>query len=195
MLRYLFTYSSQFLFLIFTQLAMGQTSTVFGNNAMAKDCFLASQIAATTGYSSQRDLDNCNDAILQGNLNSRDVVATYVNRGIIKVALSDITGGMADYETALKLRPNDAAEAYVNRANLRLLAKQYNLAIDDYNKALEMEVSKPHIAVLNLGLAYEYLGDLSEAKKHYQQALETVPEWSVAIEKLARVNRKLGNAE
>lgn len=180
---------------MFTQLAMGQTSTVFGSNTMAKDCFLASQIAATTGYSSKSDLENCNDAILQGNLNSRDVAATYVNRGIIKVALSDITGGLADYETALKLRPDDAAEAYVNRANLRLLAKQYNLAIDDYNKALEMEVNKPHIAVLNLGLAYEYLGDLSKAKKHYQQVLETVPEWSVAIEKLARVNRKLGNTD
>jgi len=145
---------------MFTQLAMGQTSTVFGSNTMAKDCFLASQIAATTGYSSKSDLENCNDAILQGNLNSRDVAATYVNR-----------------------------------ANLRLLAKQYNLAIDDYNKALEMEVNKPHIAVLNLGLAYEYLGDLSKAKKHYQQVLETVPEWSVAIEKLARVNRKLGNTD
>lgn len=177
-----------------SQFVGAQSNSIIGGGTIARDCYLASQTAATTGFTSKQDLQLCDDAILFGKLNNRDVAATFVNRGIIKVALQDFNGGLADYEKAMSLQPNKAAEAYINRGNLWLMAQKYDKAIDDYQTALDRGVSKPYVAVLNTGLAYEYLGELPKAKQHYEQALLEIPEWPTAIEKLNRVNLKLQKA-
>lgn len=183
------------LMLLFTTAVGAQASSIIGAGSLARDCYQASQVAARTGFSSREDLEICNQAVIFGGLNSRDSVATYVNRGIVKVALNDIKGGVADYEKAMKLMPADSAEAYVNRGNLWVMAKQYDRAVVDYEKALELDLSKSHIAFLNLGLAYEYLKDYAKAKQYYEQALAVIPEWPTATEKLVRVNKKLAVAE
>jgi len=168
-----------------------QSVTVIGGDSLATECFQTSQIVAMTGSSSKEDLDKCSNAVSHGKLNLRDLAATYVNRGIIKVALEDFSGGLADYETAIEILPSYAAEAYLNRGNIMLIAKRYNNAIEDYQEALKRDVNQPHVAVLNLGLAYEYLGDLEQAKRYYEEAITVIPEWPTAIEKLSRVNKKI----
>ncbi|MBX2847491.1 MAG: hypothetical protein KTR16_04170 [Acidiferrobacterales bacterium] len=92
-----------------------QSSSIVGGVALARDCYHASQVAVRTTYLSRQDLETSNDAIIYGNLNNRDIAATYVNRG-----------------------------------NLWLMSKQY-----------------------------------------YELALATVPDWSVALEKLDRVKLKI----
>jgi len=167
-----------------------QSTTIFGGNSIARECYQASLVAARTGFSSRLDLETCDTALFQGSLKSRDRVATYVNRGIIKVALQDFVGGVRDYERALEMDP-ESAEAYLNRGNLWFLAKKYQEAIDDYSRSIEFEVMQEQVAILNIGLSYEYLQQFDMAKSYYESALEKAPEWELALEKLERVNRKI----
>lgn len=171
-------------------LAYAQSTTVFGANSIARNCYLASLNAANTGFTSHNALENCDNAIFQTNLVGSDRVATFVNRGIIKVTLEDYVGGAKDYETAISMDP-DSGEAYLNRGNLWFIARNYNKAIDDYTKALELGVRQERIALLNKGMAHEYLNQHSLAKSYYESALEKLPEWPTALEKLERVNKKL----
>lgn len=183
------------LMFIFIPTAWAQSASMIGGNSLAKECYQASQIAARIGFSSREDLEICNNAMLYGNLRSRDAVATLVNRGVIKAALDDYNGAVADYENAIRMRSDGIAEAYLNRGNIWIMAKQYNRAIEDYQQALDMDVNQSHLAQLNLGLAHEFLSDFIEAKRYYELALASLPDWQTAIDKLNRVNRKLGVIE
>jgi len=178
------------LLLFHSGLVLAQSISVFGTSQMARDCYIASVNAANSGFTSSSDLDNCNDAIFHGKLTGRDRVATFINRGVIKVALEDFVGGAKDYETAIGLDP-EAGEAYLNRGNLWFIARRHNEAITDYAKALELGVGKQQIALLNTGMAYEHLRHYEKAKDFYESALEVFPEWPMALEKLERVTKKL----
>lgn len=193
---YIFSAGGRFLLCLivatqFSGAANAQGSmTVLGGNSFAQACYRTSSIAAKTGFSSREDLENCNNAIIYGHLKSRDMVATLVNRGIIKVALEDFQGALRDYQKAMRLQP-DAAEAYLNRGNLLFMAQRYDEAIIDYKMSLELDIKKPEVAELNIGMSNEQLGNLTLAKQQYEKALSMIPEWPIAIEKLARVNKKI----
>ena len=170
--------------------ASAQSMQVIGGDSFARECYQASSSTSMTGFASGEDLIACDRAISHGNLRKSDRVATYVNRGVIKVALEDFQGAVQDYNLALKL-DDSSAEAYANRGNMWFVAGRFQEAIKDYERSLELELGQAHVAHLNRGMALETIGQWTDARQAYQRALELQPEWAVAQAKLDRVNGKL----
>jgi len=179
-----------FLSCLFISVANAQSSSIFGSNGDAKECYAASTNASMTGFASGVDIASCDKAIQYGSLRINDLVATYVNRGILRGAMGDLAAAARDYEKAIRLSP-DVAEAYINRGNLWFIAKRYEQAIADYDKSIELNVIKPYVAFLNRGMAYEFMGKYPQARQNYLQALELRQEWKAAEDRLARVTRKM----
>ena len=163
---------------------------VIGSDSLAHQCYRASTSAALTGSANQIDLENCDKALHHTVLKKRDLIATYVNRGVVHAAMENLTAAVKDYNKALRLDPN-VAEAYVNRGNLWFVASNYPQAIKDYDRSLELGITQEHIALLNRGMVYEATGRYRLAKQDYLAALERVDEWPVALKKLERVNKKI----
>ena len=176
--------------LLVTTSSFAQSAQIIGGSSFARECYRVSSAASLTGFSGREDLETCDKAISHGKLDKGDLVATYVNRGIIHAAREDYVAAVRDYERAIKLS-DDVPEAYINRGNLWFVAQHYKEAIEDYAKALGMGVSQPHVALLNRGMANESLGNLELAKEDYLSALAMVEEWPTAQKKLDRVNRKI----
>lgn len=170
--------------------AWTQAVSVIGGGSSARECYLAAQIAAQLQSASRSEIEDCDLALEHGNLSLRDLAATYVNRGVLHVAVSEYEAAARDYRRAMELQPNFGA-IYVNRGNLFFMAEIYQKAIDEYTKALGMNLSLSHVAHLNRGMAYERLGKYPAAETDYRRALEIAPEWSVATSKLERVLSKM----
>ena len=169
---------------------LAQSVTILGQSEDARECYFSAQIAIQMRSASRSDIETCNSALQSQNLGLRDKAATYINRGVINVALENYQKAVDDYATAEKLFPEFGA-IHVNRGNLFFLSEVYDGAIREYNKALEMGVPQQSVAYLNRGMAYEKLGRLEEAKTDYLQAIELSPDWKQAQSKLERVNKKL----
>lgn len=177
---------------VLAQNAAAQSLTLIGNTGYAQKCFEASNVAARIQSASFEDLQNCTKAVDHESLSRADLAATYVNRGIIYAALSRFDNAQSDYQKAMSM--DDSIPAiYLNRGNLWFVTQQLDKAIEDYSKSLELDVNQPHVAFLNRGLAYEYKGNLTQARKDYQTSLGLRPEWESAKLKLARVEEKLAN--
>ncbi|MEM7359731.1 MAG: tetratricopeptide repeat protein [Pseudomonadota bacterium] len=173
-----------------SSVALADSMQVIGGNSYATECFASSNAASLTGSASARDIQSCDRAISHGGLRKRDLMATYVNRGIIFAALNNYDKAQADYERAMKMSRN-VAEAYINRGNLWFMRKDFKQAIKDYDKSLKLKVKKPYVALLNKGMANETLGNLHAARRNYKEAMKYVKEWPLAQAKLDRVNRKI----
>ncbi len=167
-----------------------QSVTILGQSEDARECYFSAQIAIQMQSASRSDIETCNRALQTQNLGLRDKAATYINRGVIHVALENYQEAIDDYATAENLHPEFGA-IHVNRGNLFFLSEVYDGAIKEYNKALEMGLTQQSVAYLNRGMAYEKLGRLQEAKTDYLQAIELAPDWKQAQSKLERVNKKL----
>lgn len=169
--------------------AIGQM-TVISNTNFAADCYHNSVMAIQFQSSGLDDIEPCDTAIEHGALVKQDLVATYVNRGVIYVAMEKFNLAASDYEKALSLDA-DLPATYLNRGNLWFVAEHFDRAIADYSKAMELQLGELHIAYLNRGMAKESMGSLLAAKSDYHLSLELRPEWALAEAKLARVERKL----
>lgn len=175
---------------IWSGVAFAQNMQVIGGSSFARDCYHASTAAALTGSASRVDVENCDNALHYGGLKKRDLIATYVNRGVVHMAMENFTDAVKDYNKALELNP-DVAEAYVNRGNLWFMVSRYQEAIDDYGQSLELGFAQTHIALLNRGMVHEITGKFSMAKDDYLAALSQKSEWPIALQKLERVNKKI----
>lgn len=173
--------------------ATAQNMQVIGSNSYSQACYRASTAAAMTGSASPSDIESCDKAIDHGNLKRRDLVATYVNRGVIHVARENFNAAAKDYNRAIELDSN-VAEAYLNRGNLWFMANRYSEAIIDYDRALELNVMQPFVALLNRGMVRETVGQFDMAKADYLAALAERKDWSIAEQKLARVTQKIAQA-
>jgi len=169
---------------------IAQSMMVLGGGSYARDCFNAAGLATMVNSASSRDVEPCTMAIQHGQLNLRDMAATRVNRGIVFAAMEDYKKAAADYQMALKVAP-ELPEIYVNIGNLYFLSKRFDLAIEHYSSALERNLARSQVALVNRGMAYEYLGDLSQAENDYLASLEAAPEFRLAKNKLDRVKRKI----
>lgn len=178
-----------------TDVGAQNSSTVIGGGSLARECFDLSQHAAMSRSASRMDVAVCDKAIFQGSLNKSELAATFSNRGVIHMAMEELKEAYRDYNRAIEIDPL-LAEAYINRGNLWFAVQKFEEAVKDYDKALELGAAKSFVALLNRGLAHENLGGFLQAKKDYTAALNIKPEWTLATDKLRRIERKLkGNSE
>lgn len=174
--------------IVFAAALQAQSVTIFGGN-FAQNCYENATYSVFISEASRRDLDDCNKAIMQGRLNRRDLVATYINRGIINVQIGDVGRAEADYLTALDMSDR-TPETFLNLGNLQYMMTNYHRAIADYDHAESLGFSQSHILHLNRGMALYRLGSLDEAEAEYLKALEIRPNWTRAHDQIARLNDK-----
>ena len=170
-----------------------QAVTIIGSGEDARNCSFTAEAAANLNFTSKEDLEDCNRALEHGALSRRDKAATFVNRGIILVALERYQEAFSDYHRAMDLMP-ELPESYIGRGNIYFLAGKPRMAIDDYNKALELNISRDHIAYLNMGIVYENIKDYKHAEEYYRRALELFPDWGLAKNKLERLLNRQNNS-
>lgn len=159
----------------------GATTIVVGQNLGA-----ACYDEASWGNSDINALDVCNRAIDESLLSTKDLAATYVNRGIVRVNRGDFDGGLRDYRKALRLRPQ-LGDAIANMGTAYLRAEQYEEALANLNKALQYDnLHRPSHVYFNIALAQEELGNTKEAYLNFKKASELSPEWVWPRDELKR---------
>lgn len=160
----------------------GAGVTVIGSSA-ARICYEAAEAELPRGSG---DIKACNEALAQSELTGGDLVATHVNRGILRSRRADITGALADFDRALMLDP-DEPEAYLNKALvLTMKADDAGRALPLFTVALEKRTKRPELAYFGRAAANEELGDLKAAYFDYRRAVSADPKWAAPQVELAR---------
>jgi tetratricopeptide (TPR) repeat protein len=159
--------------------AQGAVS-VFGNT-YARTCYNAAE-----GGGGRTAISSCDTALQQENLSRSDRVATYVNRGILKMRLADMDGAIADFDRAIGLDAGEA-EAYLNKGMALLrLPNAEDKAIGLFDSALEKKTRRPAFAYYGRAVAHELNGRVKEAYRDYSQASALEPKWREPKADLAR---------
>ena len=93
----------------------------------------------------------------------------YNNRGVVRAAIADLEGAIADYTQAIALDP-DNAKAYFNRANGRSDLGDLEGAIADYTQAIALDPTDSE-AYYNRGKDRLAIGDVLGATADFNQAV------------------------
>lgn len=145
---------------------------VLGSSS-ARLCYEA---AESRGAPSQQSLARCDEALTHEALSRYDEVATYVNRGILKLRENRIDEAVADFDAAIARDPNQA-EAYLNKGVASLRREQWQQALPLFNTALAKETIRPEIAHYGRAVAHEMGGNVREAYRDYREASRLAPKW------------------
>jgi tetratricopeptide (TPR) repeat protein len=160
----------------------GAAVTVLGSSS-ARLCFEA----ADAGIAPSRDsLGRCDQALAEENLSDYDMVATYVNRGILKLRMGNNDLAIADFDLALARDP-DQAEAYLNKGVAVLRQPEgWAHAVPLFDAALAKKTRRPALAYYGRGVANELGGHVKEAYFDYREANRIEPKWHDPQVELAR---------
>ena len=158
--------------------------SVLGTNA-AGTCSEAAASVARGGHPSTQGVEACDEAVKHVALSSTELAATYVNRGVLHLALSNYAAAVADDDAALQLEAN-LPDAVVNRGAALAGEKRFADAIKDFDRALTLSPRFPQRVYYNRGLAREDLGDLKGAYLDYLKASQLDPSWDRPKAELAR---------
>ena len=167
-----------------------QSMSVIGGGSYARNCFMSATLAIQMNSATKENVQECDQAILHGRLTRKDLLATYVNRGILYGAMEEYQKALKDYRTAVDLDP-ETGEVYVNLGNLYLLSKKFDVAIEQYTTAIELSLAKNHIAHFNRAMAYENNKEFDSAEADYRRAIELSPEWVLPQLRLERMMRNI----
>ncbi|HYC55639.1 MAG TPA: tetratricopeptide repeat protein [Candidatus Binatia bacterium] len=155
--------------------------TVVGASS-ARMCFEAADSPALPTI---RDLRQCDTAFQEEALSQRDTVATHVNRGILRLRRGDVDAAIADFDTAIRLDPQQP-EAYLNKGAALIRLNNPAEALGLFTVALEHNTERPEIAHFGRAIANETLGNVREAYYDYRRASELDPDWQDPRTELAR---------
>lgn len=160
--------------------AMAATSVIGGGYGRA--CYEAAEF----NRSLRVGLEACNAALDREDLSYDDRAATYVNRGIVQMQAKNVTAAIADYDTAIHLRPQ-IGEAWVNKGIALLhLGGRDAEAVAMLSEGLARNPSRPEVAYYTRGIAHELVGATREAYEDFAKAVELAPTWADAAAELAR---------
>jgi tetratricopeptide (TPR) repeat protein len=176
---------SKFLFGAAALLAAGPAAaavSVIGNTS-ARMCFEAAESHTVPNLGTIRI---CDEALGQDALSQSDMVATYVNRGILKARVGRVEQAIADYDEALSRDP-DEPEAYLNKGFALLhLPQAEQQAKPMFDSALEKKTRRPELAYYGRAVAHELTGQVRAAYRDYREASRLDPKWSEPRADLAR---------
>lgn len=155
--------------------------TVIGSGN-ARMCYLSAESKlAPRGV----DVRRCDDALLEERSNPEVLVATHVNRGILRLRRGNTAGAIADFDAATALNP-DEPEAYLNRASALLREEQVAGAIAQFDTAIAKNTRRPALAYYGRAVAHEEAGNLAAAYRDYRRASELAPNWEEPRAELTR---------
>jgi len=146
---------------------------------MAHDCF----IVAKAGKDPRGGIAICNMALAEEALDAHSRAGTYVNRGVMKVALGRVDDAMADYNSGLALYPG-LGDGYVDRGAALITLKRYDEALADINKGIGLGQTYEQIGYYNRGVAEFFLGQITESYHDFKKALEIAPDFALASDQL-----------
>ena len=148
-------------------------SVIVLGNSDARMCYEA---ADSPMMPAARDVRRCDEALLREALSSYEVVATHVNRGILRLRRGLIDAAIADFDHAITLDPNQP-EAYLNKGAALLRRNNAAEAMTLFTGALDRNTSRPAIAHYGRAIANENLGNLNAAYRDYTAASQMAPDW------------------
>jgi tetratricopeptide (TPR) repeat protein len=156
--------------------------SVIGNTA-ARSCYLAAESRSAPSLGA---VQFCDDALHREALTEDEMVATYVNRGILKARLGNLDAAVSDYDTALSRDP-DEPEAYLNKGFALLrLSDSGEEAKPLFDSAIAKKTRRPELAYFGRAVAHELSGQIRAAYRDYRQASRLDPKWRQPKEELAR---------
>lgn len=148
---------------------------VIGNSA-ARLCYEA---AESENAASSTAIARCDEA-LRGDipLTRYEVVATHVNRGILKLRREDFSEAMADFDRAIELDESEP-ESYINKGFtlLRMHESEWQTPLALFDQGLALKTRRPAIAYFGRAVANERAGRLRQAYDDYRQASALAPRW------------------
>ena len=139
---------------------------------------------ADSGTSPSDYIIYCNMA-LAGTLNTTDRAATYINRGVLKMAISKFDSAAEDFTQGLAIN-DKAGEGYIDLGATEIAHKRFADAIANINKGLALGTKEPEVAYFDRAMADEGLGNLQAAYDDYRQALAIAPDFTLASNELKR---------
>jgi len=139
----------------------------------ARLCYEAADSPLNPGT---RDLRRCDEALLHDNLTQYEIVATHVNRGILRLRRGSVDTAIADFDEAIRLDPNQP-EAYLNKGTALLRRENASEALQLYTVALDHSTTRPAVAHYGRAIANEQLGNVREAYADYLRASQLAPDW------------------
>ncbi|HEX8364897.1 MAG TPA: tetratricopeptide repeat protein [Allosphingosinicella sp.] len=155
--------------------------TVIGGSA-ARQCYEA---AGSPLSPRPETLQLCDQAIDAEPLSEADRVATFVNRGILRVRDGRIVEGLADFDEAIRRDPN-LAEAWFNRGVALMRTGGPERALPAFEEAVALGTQPPALAYFGRAAAHEALGNMRAAYADYRRASELDPAWDRPRAELAR---------
>jgi tetratricopeptide (TPR) repeat protein len=165
-----------------TAVPAGAAVTVLGSTS-ARMCFEAADARIAPAHDS---IGRCNEALAEENLSDYDTVATYVNRGILKLRMGDSDAAIVDFDAALA-RDRDQPEAYLNKG-IALLRKPegWAQAVPLFDAAIARKTRRPALAYYGRGVANELGGHFKQAYYDYREASRIEPKWHEPQAELTR---------
>ena len=159
----------------------GASIVVLGSTD-ARMCYEAADRPA---FPTVQDVRRCDDALQLSSLSAYEVVATHVNRGILRLRRGAIDLAISDFDEAISLDPNQP-EAYLNKGAALLRRQNAGEAMNLFTIALEHNTTRPALAHYGRAIANETLGNLSAAYRDYTAASRMAPDWNQPREELTR---------
>jgi len=156
--------------------------TVIGSTS-ARLCYEA---AEARSIPSTNSIGRCDDALEREALTEYEIVATYVNRGILKLRRGQVDAAIADFDLAIARDPREP-ESYLNKgmASLRL-PNGWTQAVPLFDTAIQRRTRRPAIAYYGRAVAHELGGEVKLAYRDYKQASAIEPHWRDPQTELAR---------
>jgi tetratricopeptide (TPR) repeat protein len=102
----------------------------------------------------------------------------YIRRGLAKGAKGDLEGAIADFDEAIKLKPDDIL-AYNNRSVAKRMKGDLEGAIADYSKVIEL-IPDNVSAYDNRGRLKLNMGDWDDAIADFNEAIKLKPDFDSA---------------
>ncbi len=151
-------------------------------SSSARLCYEAAELLQLP---TQQDMVRCNEAVDEAGLSHHDMVASYVNRGILKLRRGQVEESIADFDTALGMDPRQP-EAYLNKGAALIRQDNARDALPLFTVALERHTNRPAMAHFGRAIANETLGNVAAAYHDYRRATELEPDWAEPRTELAR---------
>lgn len=111
----------------------------------------------------------------------------YYKMGAYYMNQNEENRALEAFTKATQINPADA-ESYYSMGYIHLTLRQFAKARDLFTQSINAR-ERNYKAYYGRGYAQEMLGDVINAKKDYQQAIKVLPQYTPAIEALARINK------